>query len=97
MTTPRPDPPAVGNAGLVVVILAGLSMLGPFSIDTPFPAFQQMGQELRAGTESMQLVVSAYLIAFGLMSPFHGPLSDALGRRPVILAGVGIYAGASLG
>lgn len=72
-------------------------MLGPFSIDTPFPAFQQMGQELRAGTESMQLVVSAYLIAFGLMSPFHGPLSDALGRRPVILAGVGIYAGASLG
>jgi DHA1 family bicyclomycin/chloramphenicol resistance-like MFS transporter len=82
---------------VVPLLLAGLSMLGPFSIDTPFPAFKDMGADLSASTEQMQLVVSAYLLAFGLMSPFHGPLSDAVGRRPVIVAGVCVYALASVG
>lgn len=82
---------------LVPVLLAGLSMLGPFSIDTPFPAFKQIGADLDVSTEQMQLVVSAYLLAFGVMSPFHGPLSDALGRRRVIIGGVVVYAAASVG
>ncbi len=82
---------------LVPLILAGLSMLGPFSIDTPFPAFPEMADDFHVTGDEMQLVVSAYLIAFGVMSPFHGPLSDALGRRPVILAGVALYVGASIG
>jgi DHA1 family bicyclomycin/chloramphenicol resistance-like MFS transporter len=72
-------------------------MLGPFSIDTPFPAFRQMAEDFDVTSADMQLVVSAYLIAFGLMSPFHGPLSDALGRKPVIVGGVVLYAAASIG
>jgi DHA1 family bicyclomycin/chloramphenicol resistance-like MFS transporter len=82
---------------MVPVILAGLSMLGPFSIDTPFPAFPAMGDQLRASSSEMQLVVSAYLLAFAVMSPFHGPLSDALGRKPVIVGGVLVYVAASVG
>ncbi|HEX6148492.1 multidrug effflux MFS transporter [Nocardioides sp.] len=82
---------------LVPLILAGLSMLGPFSIDTPFPAFPAMAEDFDVTSAEMQLVVSAYLIAFGLMSPFHGPLSDALGRKPVIIGGVLLYAAASIG
>jgi MFS transporter, DHA1 family, multidrug resistance protein len=82
---------------LVPILLAGLSMLGPFSIDTPFPAFSAMADDFGVTDGEMQLVVSAYLIAFGVMSPFHGPLSDALGRRPVIIGGVVLYAAASIG
>ena len=82
---------------LVPLILAGLSMLGPFSIDTPFPAFPAMARDFDVTSADMQLVVSAYLVAFGLMSPFHGPLSDALGRKPVIIGGVVLYAAASIG
>ena len=82
---------------LMPAILAGLSMLGPFSIDTPFPAFPDMARDLDVTSDQMQLVVSAYLIAFAVMSPFHGPLSDALGRRPVIIGGVVLYAAASIG
>jgi MFS transporter, DHA1 family, multidrug resistance protein len=82
---------------LVPLILAGLSMLGPFSIDTPFPAFREMAEDFDVTSDEMQLVVSAYLISFGLMSPFHGPLSDAIGRKPVIIGGVTLYAGASIG
>ncbi|WP_340540543.1 multidrug effflux MFS transporter [Nocardioides sp. GXZ039] len=82
---------------LLPVVLALLSMLGPFAIDTPFPAFKSMGEEFSADKGSMQLVVSAYLLAFGLMSPFHGPLSDAIGRRKVMVGGVGVFALASIG
>ncbi|MGH3348039.1 MAG: multidrug effflux MFS transporter [Nocardioides sp.] len=82
---------------MVPLILAGLSMLGPFSIDTPFPAFRTMADDFDVTSADMQLVVSAYLVAFGLMSPFHGPLSDALGRKPVIIGGVVLYAAASVG
>lgn len=95
-------PPAYAPGGrraliLLPMVLAALSMLGPFSIDTPFPAFAAMERDLQVTTAQMQLVVSAYLLAFGLMSPFHGPLSDALGRRPVILAGIALYGVASIG
>ena len=72
-------------------------MLGPFSIDTPFPAFREMADDFHVTSDEMQLVVSAYLISFGLMSPFHGPLSDAIGRRKVILGGVAVYVAASIG
>jgi DHA1 family bicyclomycin/chloramphenicol resistance-like MFS transporter len=84
-------------AVLVPAVLAALSMIGPFSIDTPFPAFPEMGRELGAGTEALQLIVTVYLGAFAVMSVFHGPLSDALGRRPVMAAGIAVYVLASLG
>src|SRR5689334_8022249 len=94
--TRRPQLPA-GFAFLVPAILAAMSMLGPFSIDTPFPAFRQMAGDLDVTSAQMQLVVSAYLVSFGLMSPFWGPLSDAVGRRPVMIGGVAAYAAASVG
>ncbi|MCB0888375.1 MAG: MFS transporter, partial [Nocardioidaceae bacterium] len=67
---------------MLPTLLAACSMLGPFSIDTAFPAFEVMGRDFVADTNSMQWVVSAYLFSFGVMSIFHGPLSDALGRKP---------------
>ena len=78
-------------------LLAACSMLGPFSIDTAFPAFEVMGRDFAASANSMQWVVSAYLFSFGVMSLFHGPLSDALGRKPVMIGGIGVYVVASIG
>jgi len=96
VTEPRAKLPP-GFAFLVPAILAAMSMLGPFSIDTPFPAFVEMARDLDVTSSQMQLVVSAYLVSFGLMSPFWGPLSDALGRRPVMVGGLAAYAAASVG
>lgn len=91
---PRAGPALV--PALVPALIAMLSMLGPFSIDTPFPAFSQMGADLDVGTGELQLVVTAYMLAFAAMSLFHGPLSDAVGRRPVIVWSLGAYAVASV-
>ena len=78
-------------------MLAALAMFGPFSIDTIFPAFPAIARELGATPIAMQQTISVYMIAYALMSLFHGPLSDSLGRRRVILAGVAVFALASIG
>ncbi len=81
---------------LIPLLLALLSMIGPFSIDTPFPAFASMGEELDVSSTDLQLVVTAYMLAFATMSLFHGPLSDAIGRKPVIVWSLAVYAVASV-
>lgn len=102
--TPPPTAPADptaaanGRAGLgITVLLATMSMLGPFSIDTMFPAFESMGRVLPAEPVELQQLVSVYLIAFAAMSVLHGPISDAVGRRPVVIIGTAAYALASAG
>lgn len=99
--TPMPTTPSAavdtGPHWLFLMILAGLGMVGPFSIDTMFPAFARMGAEWGVSELALQQVVSVYLLSFAVMSLVHGPLSDALGRKPVILAGTGLYIAASVG
>ena len=81
----------------MTLVLAGLSMLGPFTIDTVFPAFTRIGEEFGASTAAMQQVTSTYMLAFAVMSIFHGPISDSLGRKPVMIAGLIGYVVASAG
>ena len=81
----------------LALLLAGLAMFGPFSIDTIFPAFPAMGADLGADKLAMQQTISVYLIAYALMSLVHGPLSDMLGRRRVILSGLAVFVIASVG
>ncbi len=91
-----PTPRAPSNRRLAL-LLGGLAMFGPFSIDTIFPAFPAMGAALGADKLAMQQTISVYLIAYALMSIVHGPLSDAIGRRRVILAGLAVFTLASAG
>ena len=84
------------SRGSLVLVLAALTMLGPFTIDTIFPAFQAMAADLRVEKLAMQQTVSVYMVAFAITSLFHGSVSDALGRKPVIMTGCVLYALASV-
>lgn len=68
----------------------------PFSIDTIFPAFAQLAVDLDTSPLALQQLISVYLLSFAAMSLFHGPLSDALGHKPVILAGSALFVLSSL-
>ena len=81
----------------LALLLGGLAMFGPFSIDTIFPAFPAMGAQLGADKIEIQQTISAYLVAYALMSLVHGPLSDAIGRKRVILGGLVVFTFASIG
>ncbi len=81
---------------LITLVLAGLAMIGPFAIDTVFPAFGIIGGEFDVDATAMQQVTSAYMVAFAVMSIFHGPLADAVGRKPVMIAGLAGFAAANV-
>ena len=80
----------------VSVLLAALAMIGPFTIDTYLPAFPAMSASLGASPVEVQQTLTAFLVPFAFMMLWHGALSDALGRRSVILFGLAVYALASL-
>src|SRR3954462_6295395 len=81
---------------MLAVLIGGLSMVSPFSIDTFFPAFHAMEKALHVDAWQLQQVLTAYMVPFAFASLVHGPLSDALGRRPVMIAGMSLYAVGSL-
>ena len=85
------------SAGTLALLLAALAMLGPFSVDTYLPAFPAIGQSLAATPMEVQQTLTAYMASFALMILWHGALSDAFGRRNIILGSLVVYAVASLG
>lgn len=78
-------------------LLAGLSMIGPFSIDAVFPSFPLIGTRFAVADTALQQLISVYLVTYAAMSLFHGAISDAIGRKPVMVAGMLVYALASAG
>lgn len=82
---------------MLAALLGSLGTIGPFAVDTYLPAFAGIATSLAASPLQMQQTLSAYLFGIALMNLFHGSLSDGFGRRPVILAGIGVFALASVG
>jgi len=76
----------------ITLIVALLQMLGPFSIDTYMPSFPDISRELSASALQMQQTMSFYMAGFAIMNLFYGTLSDAYGRRRVILVALIGYA-----
>src|SRR5215211_3590986 len=85
------------GANALALMLAALSMLGPFSVDTYLPAFPNIQATLHATPIEVQQTLTAYMFAFAVMMLWHGALSDAYGRRNVILVSLFVFAVASLG
>ncbi len=81
----------------MAMLLASLSALGPFSIDTYLPSFHEIGEKLQATPLEVQQTLSAYLLAFALMTLWHGAIADRFGRRRVILWALVTFGIASLG
>jgi DHA1 family bicyclomycin/chloramphenicol resistance-like MFS transporter len=81
---------------LHVLILGGLSALGPLSTDMYLPALPALSRELEATMSQTQLTLSAGILGLALGQVIAGPSSDALGRRRPLLIGVAAFALASL-
>ena len=96
---PPPEPPhrKMPGAGALAIMLAALSMLGPFSIDAYLPAFPNIQASLQATPLEVQQSLTAYMLSFACMVLWHGALSDAFGRRNVILVSLVLFAIGTLG
>ena len=79
-----------------VGFVAALMAINALAIDAMLPALPQIGDALGVVEENQrQLVITSYLLGFGVAQLFYGPLSDRFGRRPVLLFGLAVYVLAS--
>ncbi len=70
-----------------VALLAMMLASVAFSIDSMLPALPQIGAELSPNAvEKAPLILSMFLLGMGLGTFVTGPLSDAYGRKPVVVA-----------
>jgi len=80
----------------LIVILGGLSAFGPLSMDMYLPGLPALTREFGASASTGQLTLTACMLGIAAGQLFVGPLSDTLGRRRPLLAGLAGYVLASL-
>lgn len=89
---------AAGRVGAMgfkefVSLMAALMAVNALSIDVMLPVLPQIGATLDLATENeQQWVITAYLLGFGGAQLFYGSLADHFGRKPVLLAGLAVFA-----
>ncbi|MDC6168435.1 Bcr/CflA family efflux MFS transporter [Paucibacter sp. XJ19-41] len=88
--------PLAPTLGWQIAALALLLGLQPISTDLYLPALPALRADLAAPMAATQLTLSALMLCFGFGQLLLGPLSDRIGRRPVLLAGLALYAGAAV-
>ncbi|MBM7787069.1 multidrug effflux MFS transporter [Tenggerimyces flavus] len=80
----------------LVLLLGSIIAIGPMSIDLYLPAFPGLITSLETTEPMVQLTLTACLVGLASGQAVIGPLSDAIGRRRPLLAGMALYALASV-
>jgi DHA1 family bicyclomycin/chloramphenicol resistance-like MFS transporter len=75
-----------------VWLLVMITISGTMAMHMFVPALPAAARGLGASTGQMQMAISIYIIGLAVGQLFYGPLSDALGRRPLLMAGLALYA-----
>lgn len=94
MATAAPDGRALTGARLA--LLAGLAALGALATNVMLPAFAAMAQDLGVAPRAMSWTLSVFFIVFAAGQLVVGPLSDAIGRAPLVLGGLALFIAGSL-
>lgn len=77
--------------------LAFLAALGPLSNDMYLPALPQLVDFWGVSEASGGLTLSLWFVSFGIFLLVYGPFSDRFGRKPCLMAGLGVFTLSSLG
>lgn len=93
-TRPLVDSPLAIKS--LAVLLAMLVAVAPLSIDMYLPAMQYMAEDLSTPIHYVEISISTFLFGFAIGQLVGGPLSDKLGRRPLIAVGLTLFSIASL-
>lgn len=80
----------------LLLVLAACSGFPPFAIDAYLPGFPEIAADLDATAAQVQLTLAAFLLATAIGQLIWGGLSDQIGRRPVLLVGIGVGVVSSL-
>ncbi|WP_421853735.1 Bcr/CflA family multidrug efflux MFS transporter [Marinomonas sp.] len=76
----------------IVLVLGLLSGLTPLAIDAYLPSIPTISKSLNTDIGLIQMTLSIYLLVFAFMQILFGPISDAVGRRKVVVGGLTVFA-----
>ena len=96
MTTTADRPTIAPGVAKLALVLGGLTAFGPLSIDMYLPAMPLMAGDLHAADATVQLTLTSFVLGLAIGQLVIGPLSDSLGRRRPLLAGLALYVVGSL-
>jgi len=91
---PIVKPPVISR---LLLLLGAISILGPFSVDMYLPALPAIAADLHASAGAVQFTLPAFFIGLAVSQLLFGSLADHFGRRPPLLAGLGLLVIASIG
>ncbi|WP_313957788.1 Bcr/CflA family efflux MFS transporter [Curtobacterium sp. 9128] len=97
MTTERMRPRTISTTLPPIVPLALIVGVSPFATDMYIPALPAIARDLGTSPGAVQLSLTAFLVAFAVGQLLAGPVSDGIGRRPMLLWGTALFAVGSLG
>jgi DHA1 family bicyclomycin/chloramphenicol resistance-like MFS transporter len=80
----------------MIVVLGVLVALGPLTIDMYLPALPKIADDLSVSSSVVQLTLTGTLAGLALGQLVVGPLSDSLGRRRPLMAGIVLHMAASV-
>lgn len=80
----------------VLVVLVAMTAIGPMALNILTPAVPGLVMTFGTDAAAVQLTLSLYLFGLAASQLVMGPLSDRLGRRPVVLAGLTVAAVSSV-
>ncbi|MFC7398596.1 multidrug effflux MFS transporter [Chelatococcus sp. GCM10030263] len=79
------------------LVLGILSTIGPVAIDMYLPAFPAIAESLHTNVGRVQLSLVSFFAALMVGQLIYGPISDAIGRKRPLYAGLGLFVVASIG
>jgi len=85
------------NPGLILGLLVVAASASIMSTDLYAPSLPHLPEYFNTSAELVKLTMSLNLLAYGLAQLFYGPISDRVGRRPVIIAGMLAFSLCALG
>ena len=75
----------------IVLTLASLSAITPLAIDMYLPAFPAIAVDLHTTVPGVEFSLSLYFLGMAIGQLIGGPISDAYGRRPMVIIGLGLF------
>src|ERR1700716_3560115 len=89
--------PDKASSKVMMLLLVTMTGVAPISLYMLVPALPVLATDFGRDISVAQMTVSLYMVGLACSQIIMGPLSDRFGRRPVLLAGLGLMIAASAG